>query len=268
MPQLSPSARRWLRRPPRRTSSPFTLAAAACARSTRNITQDDTGPAAARCHCSPPRCSHARLCSWHVQHEFVEAERKILGRKDNELTALAGFAGGKAGAKNGKVCYHNAAQQSDYGSLGHAEVVGLQIPPSAFSAFAKEYCALFDSKGNRPDQFGDRGGEYRNLVGVPGGSTGPYAKQLVAASIASGDLLDFASGKGSDADVAALAFVMDTESYPFFQAEPYHQFHDGFNWGEDYPGSYNNLAKKQFKAGVVKDSGCPNGLLGVGIAGL
>ena len=27
---------------------------------------------------------------WHVQHEFVEAERRILGRKDGELTALAG----------------------------------------------------------------------------------------------------------------------------------------------------------------------------------
>ena len=57
-------------------------------------------------------------CFWHVQHEFVEAERKILGRLDDEITARAGYAGGKAGALDGKVCYHNAANIADYGKLG------------------------------------------------------------------------------------------------------------------------------------------------------
>ena len=33
-------------------------------------------------------------CFWHVQHEFVEAERKYLSRNDGQLTALAGYAGG------------------------------------------------------------------------------------------------------------------------------------------------------------------------------
>ena len=207
-------------------------------------------------------------CFWHVQHEFVEAERKILGRKDGEITSRAGYAGGNAGQKNGKVCYHNAAMMSDYGSLGHAEVVAMNIPSKSFSAFAKEYFELFDGKGNRPDQMGDRGGEYRNLVGVPGGAKGPYASLLVDASKAVGDKLDFAVGKGDDADVRALAFVMDSAKFPFYAAEPYHQFHDGFAWGEDYPNSYNNLAKAFVKSGGVKDTGCPNGMLGVGIAGL
>ena len=35
-------------------------------------------------------------CFWHVQHEFVVAEQKILGRSDDELTARAGYAGGRA----------------------------------------------------------------------------------------------------------------------------------------------------------------------------
>lgn len=204
-------------------------------------------------------------CFWHVQHEFVEAERKILGRKDGELTALAGYAGGLAGMKNGKVCYHNAAQISDYGSLGHAEAVRLRIPPSAFPEFAREYAKLFDDKGRRPDQAGDRGLEYRNVVGVPGGTKSPYAKMLVEASIKEGDKLDFASGKGDDPDAVAVAFVMDSEKFPFYQGEVYHQFHDGFNWGEDYPNSYNGLAKKLLASGTVKDSGCPNGMLGVGV---
>lgn len=162
-------------------------------------------------------------CYWHVQHEFVEAERRILGRKSNQITSRTGYAGGNAGMRDGKVCYHNAAMISDYGSLGHAEVVRLQIPPSSFGEFAKEYCRLFDKDGNRPDQFGDKGLEYRNLVGVPGGSKGPFAKELVAASIATGDKLDFGAGKGDDADARALAWVMDTANFPFYQAEPYHQ---------------------------------------------
>mmetsp|Transcript_15812 Transcript_15812/g.31890 ORF Transcript_15812/g.31890 Transcript_15812/m.31890 type:complete len:94 (-) Transcript_15812:194-475(-) len=68
-------------------------------------------------------------CFWHVQHEFVEAERKILGRSDDQITSRAGYAGGKAGALDGKVCYHNAGNVADYGKLGHAEVVSMRIPP-------------------------------------------------------------------------------------------------------------------------------------------
>mmetsp|Transcript_39969 Transcript_39969/g.80060 ORF Transcript_39969/g.80060 Transcript_39969/m.80060 type:complete len:264 (-) Transcript_39969:214-1005(-) len=207
-------------------------------------------------------------CFWHVQHEFVEAERRILGRKEGELTALAGYAGGNAGAKNGKVCYHNALQVSDYGSLGHAEVVRLRIPPSSIPEFAAEYAKLFDDKGNRPDQSGDRGPEYRNVVGLPGGTKSPLAQAVVKASISNGDKLDFANGKGDDPDARAVAFIMDTKVHPFFQAEPYHQFHDGFNWDENYPNSYNNLAQSLLKQGRVVDSGCPNGLIGIGIAGL
>jgi len=170
--------------------------------------------------------------------------------------------------KDGKVCYHNAAQISDYGSLGHAEVVHMRIPPAAFPLFAAEYFALFDSKGNRPDQFQDRGREYRNLVGVPGGVSSDLAKALVAASQAAGDKLDFARGKGDDPDAPAVAFVMDTSVHPFYVAEQYHQFHDGFNPGEGYPKEYNDLAGSLAKAGTLGQSKCPNGLLGVGVLGL
>ena len=31
---------------------------------------------------------------------------------------------------------------------------------------------------------------------------------------------------------------------------------------------YNVKANKLFKAGTIKDGGCPNGLMGIGIAGL
>ena len=46
------------------------------------------------------------------------------------------------------------------------------------------------------------------------------------------------------------------------------EFHDGFAFGEDYPKLYNSLAAKKVKAGQLRDAGCPNGMMGIGIAGL
>ncbi len=206
-------------------------------------------------------------CFWHVQHEFVEAERKILGRSDDQITSRAGYAGGKAGASDGKVCYHNAGNIADYGKLGHAEVVSMRIPSSKFYDFAVEYCKLFDKDGFRPDQFGDRGTEYRNLVGIPGGKNSAFAELLVKASVSQGDKLDWAVGRGDDRDLAKVSFIMDTAEYPSFVAEQYHQFHDGFAFGENYPQSYNSLASAFAKKG--EDFGkCPNGMMGIGLGGL
>ena len=54
-------------------------------------------------------------CFWHVQHEFIEAEKALLGRGPETFTALAGYAGGRATGRDptrpdnkaGTVCYHN-----------------------------------------------------------------------------------------------------------------------------------------------------------------
>mmetsp|Transcript_20186 Transcript_20186/g.50231 ORF Transcript_20186/g.50231 Transcript_20186/m.50231 type:complete len:281 (+) Transcript_20186:77-919(+) len=195
-------------------------------------------------------------CFWHVQHEFVEAEKTILGRADNKVSSRAGYAGGNDGMKDGKVCYHNFAQVSDYGKLGHAEVVSLRIPKSKFKDFAVEYCKLFKN-GMRPDQMGDRGLEYRNIVGFKGGAKNTeLAMLLVDASKETGDQLDFAVGKGTDRDIPRVVWIMDSEAYPSYVAEQYHQFHDGFNFGENYPNTYNDLGGKLAKAGEDFGS-CP-----------
>lgn len=167
------------------------------------------------------------------------------------------------------VCYHNAAQIGDYGKLGHAEVVQVSIPSSKLYDFCIEYSKLFTKEGYRPDQFGDRGSEYRNLVGIPGGVDSPYAKILIDASVQGGDKLNFAKGKGADPDRRGLVFVMDSNNFPFNVAEQYHQFHDGFNLDENYPNSYNGLASKLAKEGTLGTSkNCPNGMLGIGALGL
>ncbi|KAH8051622.1 hypothetical protein JL720_15110 [Aureococcus anophagefferens] len=111
-------------------------------------------------------------CFWHVQHEFAEAERAILGRDAFQWTALAGYAGGRKAGKDASrpgqslVCYHNPQRIADYGKLGHGEVVGLKVPPSTVGKFAEAYAALFDASGDRPDK-GDRGGEYRSSSACP-----------------------------------------------------------------------------------------------------
>lgn len=93
-------------------------------------------------------------CFWHVQHEFVETERRILGRSDSELTSVAGYAGGKQSSTNRDdlVCYHNMLGIGDYGQKGYGEVVGLTIPTSKLIDFAEEYFSLFGSDNERPDK--------------------------------------------------------------------------------------------------------------------
>lgn len=91
-------------------------------------------------------------CFWHVQHEFVKTEEKLLNRHDNELTSLAGYAGGmKTASENDLVCYHNILGVGDYGKKGYGEVVGMSIPENSINDFAQEYFSLF-SNGDRPDK--------------------------------------------------------------------------------------------------------------------
>ena len=133
-------------------------------------------------------------CFWHIMHEFVGAERKYLSRSDKELTSLAGYAGGKD--TSDKVCYHNFSGLPDYGKLGHGEVVGMKIPESAYANFATDFFALLDKNGDRPDK-GDRGSEYRSLVGLPGGMNSPLIASLQKAG---GSKVQFTAGKGNDPD--------------------------------------------------------------------
>mmetsp|Transcript_52508 Transcript_52508/g.93714 ORF Transcript_52508/g.93714 Transcript_52508/m.93714 type:complete len:401 (-) Transcript_52508:220-1422(-) len=203
-------------------------------------------------------------CFWHVQHEFVEAERRILGRKDDELTAYAGYAGGtklgrsptRPGSAENLVCYHNFQQIADYGRLGHGEAVGMKIPASKVEDFAAEYFKLFDRGGDRPDK-GDRGGEYRSMIGLPGGVSSPL---FPAIERQANGLVELKAGMGDDGDTLGrkLVWVYDTADFPFHIGEVYHQYHDGFMPGENYPDSYNNLKKGAFKDGRLPWSGCPD----------
>ena len=53
-------------------------------------------------------------CFWHIQHEFVEAERNLLKRTDIQLTSKTGYAGGNKVGKDNTVCYHNFSGMAIY----------------------------------------------------------------------------------------------------------------------------------------------------------
>ena len=107
-----------------------------------------------------------------LQHEFVVAEEKILGRNGKTFTSVVGYAGGAKVGSDGKVCYHNLLFDSDYGKLGHTEVVAVRVPEDRLLFFCEQYLRLFNSAGVRADPQ-DRGGEYRSAIGLPGGFSNP-----------------------------------------------------------------------------------------------
>ena len=201
-----------------------------------------------------------------MQHEFVEAERKLLGRGDKELTSLTGYAGGKSTDKEGRVCYHNFQSIADYGKLGHGEVVGMKIPESSIGDFAKEYFDLFTPKGERVDPM-DRGGEYRSLIGLPGGVKNPRYAEVEAAATAKGMTLE--AGKGNDPDTLGkkLVYVYDTAKFPFYQAEVYHQFHNDFQ-SPAYGKKYNDLVKEAVEDVVLEFKGSFSAEHGIGTSKL
>lgn len=195
-------------------------------------------------------------CFWHIQHEFVEAERNLLKRTDIQLTSKTGYAGGNKVGKDNTVCYHNFSGLSDYGKLGHGEVVGMTLPESSIGDFADVYFSLFGKNGQRVDPL-DVGPEYRSLLGLPGGKNHPMYKYVDEAATKSGfTLLD---GKGNDPDTLRTknVYVMDSIKFPYYQAEIYHQYHNDFQ-SPAYGKAYNKLVNVAYEKGDLKYSVCPD----------
>mmetsp|Transcript_28290 Transcript_28290/g.77661 ORF Transcript_28290/g.77661 Transcript_28290/m.77661 type:complete len:292 (-) Transcript_28290:466-1341(-) len=196
-------------------------------------------------------------CFWHIQHEFVEAERSLLKRGDTELTSRAGYAGGKAAGKGGKVCYHNFQSIADYGKLGHGEVVGMTLPAEQITKFTDVYFSLFNPRTkDRVDPM-DKGGEYRSLIGLPGGMN--HASVPAMEAIAKDAGFKIVAGKGDDPDTLGkqIVYLYDTAQFPFYQAEVYHQYHNDFQ-SPPYGKAYNQLATAAFEDGRLQTTGCPD----------
>ena len=195
-------------------------------------------------------------CFWHVQNAMVEAlEEKLLHRSGDQLSAFAGYAGGTSAGKGGRVCYHNFMSVADYGDMGYAEVVSLALPggEAGVAAAAGVYLDDICVSGVRRD-FQDAGGEYRSLVGLPGGLGSKAGAAFEAEARKRGVRVQ--AGTGADPDARGVVYVMDTAKFPFRQAELYHQFHD--DMVESYSAQYHALKGELVASHRLKATGCPS----------
>jgi hypothetical protein len=103
----------------------------------------------------------------------------------------------------------------------------------------------------------DRGGEYRSLLGLPGGSKHPSYPLVEDAATKAGFKL--VAGKGNDPDTLGkqIVFVYDSKKFPFYQGEVYHQYHNDFQ-SAPYGKAYNKLADLALEEGRIKGTGCPD----------
>lgn len=76
----------------------------------------------------------------------------------------------------------------------------------------------------------------------------------------SGKNLKLVPGKGNDPDTLykKMVWVMDSNTFPAKQAELYHQFHDGFMFGEQYGDAYHAIRNVALENGHLSRSGCPD----------
>lgn len=203
-------------------------------------------------------------CFFARQNLFVEKfEQKVLGRKNEQLTSIAGYAGSTRTGEKGSVCYHNPKNFSDYDILGHAEAVLVELPiaslEKAFAVYFGSFIEVDPGKWDRPDYYDQGSGQYRSLIGVSGGLAN--AKVLNAMRQANVHNLTLKAGHGSDPDtfLTNTVLVMDSDHFPFIQAELCLQFHDDSI--AKYPASYHQLVHGLEQNGRLKPTPCPGNFI-------
>lgn len=211
----------------------------------------------------------ANGCFWGRQKSFVDCEINSLNRSINSVSAVVGYAGGRNGAGElGKVCYFTGPRKSHYESpLGHCEAV--RVSPTSADEFAT-YATTFFSQFVRVPGRGmgrsdpqDQGSGYRSSVGIPGGINGMYFPLLQKANVHGMQLREGSGNDGrahtaraNDADLLNVVWVLDSNVFPFYQAEHYHQCHDGV--GEPFPAWYKRDVKQSLEQRLLTSTGCPD----------
>jgi peptide methionine sulfoxide reductase MsrA len=241
---------------------------------------------------STPATAHGRGCSkgctgvvylgngcfWERQWAYYNVEispRAPFRRKPDDTTSLVGYAGGKAPSGEGEVCYHTGDGR-DYGALGHAEAVLVHLDPSNATLAAEQLASLaidfFRSftgpagARGRPDA-GDMGSPYRSMVGLPGGMSSPLYAALVkhnAFKMALKPGTGGAGAGGGDGDEFNTVWVYDSEVWPFYSGEVYHQYHCNFfmSEGMPYPDEYTlDLWKHMQAEKKIAPTGCPEDVM-------
>jgi len=200
-------------------------------------------------------------CFWGRQFDFTRLEKEVFGRTDATVTALVGYAGGTKAGSGGLNCYFGGPLDSLYELNGQAEVVQLQLDAAAledqFRAAMKVYFGqfqrIFTGQMIRQDPQ-DLGPAYRSVLGLPGGIKSPLMDIVRQENV---NKMQLREGSGDDGDNLNVVWVMDTNRFPFYRAEQYHQFHRGLG-RESFPPEYlRDLKQAQAKLGRIDPTGCP-----------
>ena len=120
--------------------------------------------------------------------------------------------------------------------------------------FVRSFINLFDSRGVRADPR-DTGGEYRSVIGLPGGMQHPAVAVLRGDAAAKGMRLVPGAGDEGDTLAEKTILVYDSNKFPFYAGELYHQFHDDVVG--TYGRQYASLRAAALERGTVALSPCP-----------
>ena len=211
----------------------------------------------------------ANGCYWERQWAYYEVEttHPAFSRSDANFSAKVGYAGGTAPGNGAPVCYHSGDAR-DYSRIGMAEATRVVLDRSnaenQMKALARDFFDSFTGPSGqraRPDP-GDRGSPYRSMVGLPGGTSSPLYSVFAAENTFN---MQLNPGRGGDADALNVVYVYDSDVFPFFDGEVYHQAHCNFfmSSGMPYPKTYTAGVWSQHKAGggyygnLWTPTGCP-----------
>mmetsp|Transcript_23277 Transcript_23277/g.57309 ORF Transcript_23277/g.57309 Transcript_23277/m.57309 type:complete len:136 (-) Transcript_23277:140-547(-) len=133
----------------------------------------------------------------------------------------------------------------------------MTIPQSKIKDFSALYFSLYNPRTKDRVDPQDKGGEYRSLLGLPGGTSHASYPLVEAEATKAGFKL--VEGKGNDPDTLGkqIVYVYDTKKFPFYQGEVYHQYHNDFQ-SPAYGKAYNLLADLALEEGRIKGTGCPD----------
>lgn len=120
--------------------------------------------------------------------------------------------------------------------------------------FLRSFIDLFDSRGVRADPR-DTGGEYRSVIGLPGGMQHPVVAVLRGDAAAKGMRLVQGAGDEGDTLAEKTILVYDSNKFPFYAGELYQQFHDDVvgTYGQQYA----SLRAAAIERGTIAVSSCP-----------
>eukprot|EP00933_Yihiella_yeosuensis_P064047 TRINITY_DN67378_c0_g1_i1.p1 TRINITY_DN67378_c0_g1~~TRINITY_DN67378_c0_g1_i1.p1 ORF type:complete len:302 (+),score=43.86 TRINITY_DN67378_c0_g1_i1:69-974(+) len=187
---------------------------------------------------------------WRLQHEFVMKEALALGRRQGDLSALAGYAGGKKTGPRDQVCLPNAiGPWPNHKDLGHAQVVRVSLPSSKL----KDFVEFFGTQISKRKRF-DVGSNFRNVIGLRKGLKSEYIPVIQEAL---GDKIKLVEGKGNEPDnyLKDTVYVYDSKAFPYRTAEISNQFHDDLP--EMYGNDYRSISKELENLGIILMNGCP-----------